>query len=378
MSTIFDRLGSKPVINARGIYTDLGGATLSPRVMAAVEEANRHFVSMVDLLDGSGRIIADLVDAEAARVTPGASAAIALGIAACMTGTDGEKMERLPDTTGMRDEVLIQKRHRYRYDRMVRFTGAKLIVVGDDRGTTPEQLEAAIGAQTVAMCIPAHLDDVEGAVSMREVFPVARSRGIPTLVDAAYANYPVETLSSFTRAGADLVCFSAKYFGGPNAGGFICGRRDLIDAVMSGVDVTGFEPGDRLIFGRPFKLDRQSVVGVVVALQEWIEMDHEERFARYARLVQALSDALRGLNAIELTPITLTMEEALAPEPVNALQIRVGREASRTAVEVQTLLSEGNPRVLVHCFDDALVVDVETVFEDDIPLIAQRIKAALH
>ena len=377
MSTIFDRLGSKPAINARGIYTDLGGSSLSPRVMAAVQEANRHFANMVGLLDGSGRVIAEIVEAEAARVTPGASASIALGIAACMTGTDGEKMERLPDTTGMRDEVLIQKRHRYRYDRMVPFTGARLIEVGDERGTTAKQLESAIGSQTVAICVPAHLDAVEGAVPMREVFPIARSHGIPTLVDAAYAIYPVETLSSFTRAGADLVCFSAKYFGGPNAGGFICGRRDLIDAV-AGVDFTRFESGVYKIFGRPFKLDRQSVVAVVVALQEWIEMDHEERFARYARLVHALSDALRGLNAIELTPISLTMEEALVPEPVNALQIRMGEQASRTAAAVQTLLSDGNPEVLVHCIDDALVVDMEMVFEDDIPLIAQRIKGALQ
>src|SRR4051794_36885995 len=133
-STIYDVLGTKPVINARGIYTDLGGSILSPRVWAAAEEANRSFVNMVDLLDRTGQIIAGLVSAEAARVTPGASAAIALGIAACMTGIDGQKMERLPNTDGMKNEVLIQRRHRYKYDRMVRMTGATLREVGDVNG----------------------------------------------------------------------------------------------------------------------------------------------------------------------------------------------------------------------------------------------------
>jgi D-glucosaminate-6-phosphate ammonia-lyase len=156
-ATIYDALGSKPVVNARGVYTDLGGSVLSPRVMAAVEDANRSFVDMVDLLDKTGRTIARLVGSEAARVTPGASAAIALGIAACMTGTDGQKMERLPNTDGMKNEVLIQQRHRYKYDRMVRMTGATPVAVGDDNGTTARQLEQALRAGNPSILV--HLRD---------------------------------------------------------------------------------------------------------------------------------------------------------------------------------------------------------------------------
>jgi D-glucosaminate-6-phosphate ammonia-lyase len=375
-STIYDVLGTKPVINARGIYTDLGGSILSPQVWAAVEEANRSFVDMVDLLDQTGKIIARLAGTEAARVTPGASAAITLGIAACMTGTDGEKMERLPNTDGMKNVVLIQRRHRYKYDRMVRMTGATLATIGDETGTTEEQLEAAIGPRTAAIFIPAHLDGIAGSVPLSRVAQMGQRHRIPLFVDAAYLNFPVDRLRSFTDQGADLVCFSAKYFGGPNAGGFIAGRMDLIDAV-AGVDFTRFESGDHLIFGRPFKLDRQTVVAVVVALQEWMTMDHEARFADYARKVEAIRRGLEDLPGISVSPMSFTMEETLEPEPVNCLVVRVDPASGATAREIELALRSGNPAVLVHLRDETLIVDVEMVRDGDPEIIVDRVRGAL-
>ena len=382
MSTIFDLLGTKPAINARGIYTDLGGSRLSSDVMRVVEESNRHFVNMVDLLDGSGVVLAEMLGAEAARVTPSASSAIALGIAACMTGTDGAKMEQLPDTTGMRDAVLIQKRHRYKYDRMVRLPGARLIEVGDENGTSAAELEAAIGDDTAAICFPAHMDSargpfaVEHTVSLDDTLAIAKRHGVPTLVDAAYMNYPVDLLSSYPRAGADLTCFSAKYFGGPNAGAFICGRRELMDAV-AGVDFTRFESGEHLIFGRAFKLDRQSVVATVVALQEWMDMDHDARFRSYRALVDDLAEQIRGVNVFTTRPIHWSMDDSIEPEPVNALLVQVSPEASCDAAEIQARLAAGNPAILAHCAGDAVVIDVEVVAADEIPTIAAGLKAAL-
>src|SRR5215510_7184432 len=147
-NSLFHRLGTKPVINACGIYTDLGGSRLSPGVWSAMEEANRSFVRLTDLLDSSGERIAQLLGAEAARVTPGAAAAIMLGTAACMAGSDGVLSQRLPDTAGMRNEVLIQRRHRYKYDRQVAMTGARLIEIGNDNGANALQIEEAIGDRT--------------------------------------------------------------------------------------------------------------------------------------------------------------------------------------------------------------------------------------
>jgi seryl-tRNA(Sec) selenium transferase len=211
---------------------------------------------------------------------------------------------------------------------------------------------------------------------MSEVIDIARGASIPTIVDAAYLNYPVRRMSSFTEAGADLVCFSAKYFGGPNAGGFICGRRDLMDAVAA-VDFTGFESGRYCVFGRPFKLDRQTIVAVVVALQEWFETDHDARFAEYRRKVEALSRELHGLDAIQLTPMNFTMAETLEPEPINCLHVRVGPDGRRTAEQIDDALRAGDPGVLVHCLDGALVVVVETLRDGDEHVIAGRLKRAL-
>jgi D-glucosaminate-6-phosphate ammonia-lyase len=374
VASVYHALGTKPVVNALGIYTDLGGSRLSPAVWAAMEEANRSFASMVGLLQGSGKVIASLLGTEAARVTPGASAAIALGTAACMTGTDGAKMEQLPDTTGMKNEVVMQRNHRYKYDRMVRMAGARIVEVGGAGGTTADELEAAIGAATAMICFPAHLEGAGGTVRLPEVAALARRRGVPVLVDAAYLNYPVNLMGSFTAAGADLVCFSAKYFGGPNGGGFIAGRADLIDAV-AGVDFTRFESGRYLVFGRPFKLDRQIAVGVVAALREWLTMDHAARFAEYARLVDIVRGRLAGVLGIATVPMFLSMQETLhpAPEPVNCLVVRIDPESGTTAPAVEAVLAAQDPAILVHLRDDTVVVDVEVMNEAEAQLVADRL-----
>src|SRR5437899_11535318 len=140
-SGICEQLGVKPVINARGNNTVLGGTTPSARVRRAMQEAERSYVDMQQLLERSGIVIADLLGAEAAYVTPGAAAALALGTAACITGADPDKIGRLPDTTGMPGTVLIQAGHRYHYERTVTVPGARLVQVGDANGTTAAQLE---------------------------------------------------------------------------------------------------------------------------------------------------------------------------------------------------------------------------------------------
>lgn len=376
MDTIFDALGSRPVINARGIYTDLGGSRLSPRVWAAMERANQWFVDMPDLLDATGTRIARLIGAEAARVTPGASAGIVLAVAACIAGNDPDARDRLPDTTGMRNAVLIQRRQRYRWDRVVSLAGARLVEVGDDAGTTEAQITEALGA-AAAVLVPGHLDGAAGALPLGDVICLAHAHDVPVIVDAAYLNYPIGRFGSFPRAGVDLAIFSAKYFGGPNTGGFVCGRADLV-ATIAALDFTRHGTrNDRLAFGRPFKLDRQLVVGVVEALHEWLEMDHAARFEGYERRVQRIAAPLRDLPGVALTPMFFTMEEELEPEPVNCLVVRVGPESGTSAARVDANLRTGNPAILVHLRDDALIVDVEVVDDAEAETIGRRLRAEL-
>src|ERR1700737_3430944 len=144
-ASVFEQLGITPVINARGNNTVLGGSTPSPRVRRAMQDVERYYVDMKQLLDRSGEVIAGLLGAEAAYVTPGAAAALALGTAACMAGADPDKIGRLPDTTGLPGTVLIQAGHHYHYERAVTVPGARLVGVGDAQGTTAAQLAAALG-----------------------------------------------------------------------------------------------------------------------------------------------------------------------------------------------------------------------------------------
>jgi D-glucosaminate-6-phosphate ammonia-lyase len=368
-SSVYERLGARAVVNCRGVYSELGGAIIGPKVWDAMTEANRSAASMSELLDATGSRLASLLGAEAGRVTPGAAAAIALGTAACLTRGDGAASERLPDTTGLPGEVILQRTQlpHYKYARVIRMAGAQLRLV-DSR----DELEQALDPKRVAaVFVPAHLDEQPGALPLEDVAAVARERGIPTLVDAAFLNYPPEGMRRFTEEGADLVCFSAKYCYGPNTGGFVVGRADLVDAVAQ-VDFTNFETGRWAKFGRPFKLDLHTVVGTTLAVEEWFELDHEARWRSYAELVDRLARAVEDIPGVRTERRFFTMVETLEDEPVNCLVLHVD-----AAAEVERALYEANPRVAVHRHDDTLIVAVDTLLPSQCQHVCTQLRAGL-
>jgi len=365
---IYEELGVRPVINATGGHmTRLGGSILSPKVSQAMQEANRYYVDMKELLDRSGQIIAELLGAEAAYVTSGCCAALALGTAACMAGSDPAKMERLPDTRGVRYEVIIQKRLRSKYDRCVTVSGAKLVEVGDESGTRPEQIEAAIGDKTAAIhyLAPGRGD---GVVPLEEVIRIGKRHGVPIIVDAAAQVYPVENLRKYPAMGADLVCYGAKYFGAPNSSGSLCGRKDLVEAAALHGFI-GFETTPHRTFGRPMKLDRQEIIAVVVALREWMTMDHQARFESYERRVRNLQRELEGIPNIEVTP---------QGSPVTGLNITVDEKVlGKTAAEIVNALQEGTPSIRVRSQADTITISAVTIMDGDELVIADRLKCLL-
>jgi D-glucosaminate-6-phosphate ammonia-lyase len=370
VAATFGKFGVRPVINACGIYTDLGGTVFSPRVLQAMQEVNSSFVRMVDLLDRSGEMLAKLVGGEAARVTTGASAAITLGTAACIAGKDGNAWERLPDTTGLKNEIIIQRGHRYKYDRMTRIPGGTLIEVGG----TAVDIEHAITAHTAMIMFPAHLDGKPGTLGMRETSAIARKHNIPLLVDAAYLNFPTSIIHGFLEAGADLLCFSAKYYWGPNSGGFICGRKDLIEAV-AGLDFTRYESGKYLTFGRPFKLDRHTIVATVVALEEWFAMDHVARLASYGEKVEAMSRVLYGIPGIQTAAKYFAMDETIEDTPVTCMTVNFSQNGQ--AERISDALLAGDPCIATVVVDGKLVVAVDTLLDDQHLIIAERLHELL-
>src|SRR6266849_6197902 len=309
-TNIFESLGITPVINARGNNTVLGGSTPSARVRRAMQDVERYYVDMQQLLERSGQVIAGLLNAEAALVTPGAAAALALGSAACIAGADPDKMVRLPDSSGMANQILIQAGHRYHYERAVTVPGGRLVEIGEKSGTTADQLRSALGQNVAAVMFPAHLDGKPGTLSLVDVIAIAHERGVPVLVDAAGRVYPLDKFRGYAQGGADLVAFGAKYVGALNASGILCGRKDLVEAaVLHGF--IGFETNAwEKSFGRQLKLDRQTIAAVVAALEEWFETDHDARLASYERRLQAIAAELDGAPGV-----TISMVQGDGPAP---------------------------------------------------------------
>jgi L-seryl-tRNA(Ser) seleniumtransferase len=374
-SSVYAEFGLSPVVNASGIYTDLGGSCLSPTVWRAATEANHAWVPMPQLLDRTGRAIAQMIGVEAARVVPGASAGLALAVAACMTGNDGQLMEQLPATTGQRTDLLMQSGHRYKYTRCALMSGARLVEMGG-AVTTPSDIEQSLGPHVACVLHPAHLDETPGTVPLTEVTRIAHQAGVPVVVDAAYMSYPTELIAHYASAGGDLVCFSAKYFWGPNAGGFVYGRKDLIETVAA-LDFTGFESGPHLVFGRAFKMDRATVVATTLALREWLTMDHAGRWASYRERAENMASELQRRAEGTFQAVCFTLDERVVPEPVNSLFVTPSPSSKLTPRDLEQRLAEGDPSVRAVAVGNGVSFCLETVFEDQDAMIVDLVVQAL-
>ena len=305
--SIYKKYGVNRVVNAAFHLTRLGGSTLSPKVLEAMEEANKSYCYMWDLIKQGGEHIAKRIGAPAAWITSGAFNALVLAAAACMAGKDPEKMRRLPNTEGMKDEFIIQRCARLLvYDRSIEVAGGKFVFVGDERwGCKPELIENAISEKTAGIHYAWPAWGNPGIADLEDVLNIAHNYGVPVIVDAAGATYPPDQLSEFVDIGCDLVAIGGKYVGGPNSTGFIYGRKDLVDAIglhsFIGVEAGPEEQsGYYRSIGRGYKLDRQEVIGMLVAFDEWFEIDHEkERFEPAWDKVHYIEKNIKDLPGLE-------------------------------------------------------------------------------
>src|SRR5918995_3054523 len=315
MANVYERLGVRTIINANGPSTRLSGGIMRPEVAEAMVEASQHCVDMAALQARASELIAEATGAEAGLVTAGAAAGLLLGTAACVTGLDPGRMNRLPDTTGMRNEVVVVRSQRNFYDHAVRAVGVRLIEVGlpdrfagaGVRDAEPWEIADAISERTAAVYWVAAAD---ARPSLEEAVEIAHAAGVPVLVDAAAQLPPVDNLRRFILAGADLVAFSGgKAIGGPQASGILCGRRDLIMAAalqMLDLDVfyEQWQPPASFIdkarlkglpqhgIGRACKVGKEEIVGLLTALQLFVEDHPGQRRARWLASMQELATGL--------------------------------------------------------------------------------------
>lgn len=328
----FANLGVKPFINAIGPYSSLGGAVMWPEVIEAMDYAIRHKIRMTDLHDAVGERIADLLGAESAAVTSGATGAIILGTAACMTMGDTERMEVLPDTRGMPNEVLILKSQRYLYDRSIRAPGANLVEV-----ETEADIRAAVSERTAMMFYlqnrPADLK-----IEVRNYIGLAKEYGIPMFCDAATTVPPVANIQKTVQQGFDLICYSGgKGLRGPYSAGLLLGRADLVRyARMNG------SPNHRA-YGRSMKVAPEEYLGMMVAVEKSLQFDETSDYERQMRTVQHMSDSLNRVPGVT-TSIDTPVGEAVEP------YVEVRWEMDRYAISVADLkqaLRDGDPVIEV-------------------------------
>jgi L-seryl-tRNA(Ser) seleniumtransferase len=390
---VYQRLGVPTIINAKGPSTRLSGGIMRREVAAAMVEASQHCVDMAVLQARASEAIAAATGAEAGLVTAGAAAGLLLGTAACVTGLDPGRMNRLPDTSGMRSEVVMVRSQRNFYDHALRAAGVRLVEVGlPDRfaGAGVRDAEAweiadALGERTAAVHWVA---GSHARPPLEEVIAVAHAAGVPVLVDAAAQLPPAANLRRFVAAGADLVAFSGgKALGGPQASGILCGRRDLIAAAaMQMLDMDypagffrpppGFIDADQLPglpphgIGRPCKVGKEQIIGLLTALELFVAEEDEERHARWLAAVTAIADRLGDLPAVAL--------EIRADAAVPTLALTLGNPDA--ALSLYDALVSGRPAIHLDPQDLAsgrLVLNPMCLAEGDQDRLASRLHELL-
>ena len=287
-----ERFGLTPVINACGKMTRLSNARALPEVIRLASESLEHFFLADELQALASRRIAAFSGAEAGCVTACAAAGITLSVAAAMTGTDPALVERLPDTEGMKNEVVIQKGHAVNFGapitQMIRLAGARPVEAGNVNGTTPAQMAAAIGERTAAVLfVVSHHTAQYGCVPLAETVRIAHARGVPVIVDGAAQSF---NLRRIVAAGADLaVCSGHKYLSG-TVSGLVCGRRHLVEAVLM----------QNQGIGRPMKVGKEGIFGLIAALEARERLDVAAFSAEVRERVEKVRAGLAGRPGVTI------------------------------------------------------------------------------
>jgi len=364
---VYAALGVKPIINAAGTITTLGGSIMAPEVVAAWTAASRQFVNLLELQDRIGQRVAKLLGVEAALVTTGAAGAIVVGTAAAVTYRDRSLIGRLPLPPEMGIEVIRQKTHRTCYDNQVKACGVKLIDV-EARG----DLKNAINKKTTMMMAYNLLED-DGQIKRAEWLAVARKHDIPTLLDAAADTPPVEALWKYNRMGFDMVAFSGgKAIRGPQDAGLLLGRRDLIEA---GKRNTAPYCGN---IGRGMKVSKEDMVAMWTAVERYVKLDREAERREWMRRIGVVDAALKEIPSVRteqvVPPIANHVPHVLIHWDENQVKI--------THAQMKRKLAEGNPPIMtarVHgTGKGGFLISVFMLQPGDDRIVAKRVREILQ
>lgn len=356
----YSSVGVRPLINCKGTLTMYSGSVMLPEVRQAMIEASRKYVHIEELIDGVGRRIGEIMETEFGLVTNGCAAALCQVTAACVAGTNPDRIARLPDIKGMKNEVITLKTHRHAYDHAIRMVGITLVEVDDDA----DSLRAAFSERTAMVAIFGDRAG-DGALTVREIVDIAHDHGVPVFVDAA-AERP-DVPNPYLADGVDAVAYSGgKCLRGPQTSGLVLGRRELLwAAFMNGA------PHHSI--ARPMKAGKEEIMGLLAAVERWVERDHEAEWKEWEGYLQTVTDAIASLPSIR-TAVRQPGRSNVAPVlHMNWDTSAIGIEPN----EVVRQLSEGEPRIEMGGGDGLSIVPYMMEPGED-ALVAARLREILE
>ena len=369
VDAVYQRLGVAPIINAAGSITRLGGTRTRPETLEMMSRAARVMVNIDELNRAAGKELARLTGAEAGFVCSGAAGGLVLQAAACIAGNDPVKMRKLPDTEGLKDEIVIHTMHRFPYDQAYRAAGGKMVEFGDYLFAHPWQLEGVINERTAAvayLCAPLSSNKV---LPLERVCEIAHANDVPVIVDAASMLPPRANLYRYLQAGADMVVYSGgKGVRGPQGSGILVGRADLIEAAAAQANPAQF-------LGRGMKVAKEEIVGLVASLSAFVEEDEAAEMAAYRELAQRAVDAL-----VELPGLRVTLEHDGINYLIPHAVIRFTDEwRGPSRDSIAAAMEQGAPGIYLHQLGgpQELAVDPLNLTEAETEVVIRRLREEL-
>ena len=358
----FKELGLRTFINAAGTYTSMTGSLMPKEVIEAIGYSADEYVNLDDLQDKVGERIAELLECEYATVSSGCFGAMSIGMAGVITGKDPKKVKQLPNTNGMKNEVIMQESHSIGYAQALTNVGAKIVKV-----KTAEQLENAISNKTCMLWfLNAHTD--RGEIKWEEFISLGKKYKIPTFIDCAADVPPVENLFRFTKMGFDLVAFSGgKGLRGPQSAGLLLGKREYIEAARMHTPPRGET------IARGMKVNKEEVLGMLAALELYLEKDHNKEWEMWESQIKLISESASSVEGVET--------EIHVPKYANhvpSLRIRWNEKKVKISPnEVRKQLSDGHPSI--QTVGDSTSVGITTwmMVPGQERIVAKRIKEIL-
>ena len=332
---VYTQIGVRPFINCTATLTINGGSAMFPEVIAAIAEASRYHVNLDKLMEAVSPRLAQLLDVECGIVTAGTAAALTHATSACLVGTDPEKIQRLPNLDGLKDEVIIPVESRNVYDHAVRTLGVRIVEVN-----SPAELKAAIGPKTAMIYVLGnHFGKAK--FDLKDIAPIARPAGVPILIDAA-ADYLIVP-NPYIALGADMVAYSGgKIMRGPQNAGLLIGRRDLVRAAWA-------NSAPHHSFGRALKVSKESIVGMLKTVEIWrSQRDIKEDFAVWESWYAVITDQVTRVPGV-----TTKVQGPIRGGPFPTLQVTWDKtRISLTAGQLGKQMLAGEPSIMTHADGD--------------------------